>query len=154
MALLAFFVWPKVARIAPGIGTRSTGSEYDCRSRKSHLPGKYRLDGRSILGQGRLFKPISRVVGQLSEMRAGKSVGAVAGRALSRWWPGERRIRCLGGTPLVTMMETADLRKAHDPSLLGRLDRTRLGRFFRQRQMTAAPMIILEKSVQMTGQTG
>jgi predicted house-cleaning NTP pyrophosphatase (Maf/HAM1 superfamily) len=39
-------------------------------------------------------------------------VGVVEGRALSRGWLDERRIRCLGGVPLVTMMEAANLLKA------------------------------------------
>jgi hypothetical protein len=54
---------------------------------------------------------------------------------------------CSGNAPLVTMVETADLRNAHDPSLLGRLYRTRLGRIFLQCQVTAAVMVIVEETM-------
>ena len=59
-----------------------------------------------------------------------------------------------GGAPLVTVVETTDLRKAHNPPLLGRLYRPRFGCLFRQRQMTTAAMVIVEKRSEMASQTG
>ena len=74
------------------------------------------------------------------------------GRALTAREEGD--FRCSGGPPLITMVETTDLRKAHDAACFGPLHGPRLGWIFLQRQVTAAPVIILEKSLQMMGQAG
>ena len=88
------------------------------------------------------------------EARAGQSVDVDGDRGQSA--NGKRRgdFRCSGGPPLITMVETTDLRKAHDASCFGPLHGPRLGWIFLQRQVTAAPVIILEKSLQMMGQAG
>jgi hypothetical protein len=61
---------------------------------------------------------------------------------------------CSGGASLVTMVQTADLRNADDPSLLGRLHGPWLGRIFLQRQVTTAVMVVVEKRSEMARQAG
>jgi len=43
------------------------------------------------------------------------------------------RMKCLGRSPLVSMMETSDLRKFHRSAQFGRLNRPGLRRIFDQR---------------------
>jgi len=50
------------------------------------------------------------------------------------------------------MMQTADLRNADDPSLCRPLHRTRLGRIFRQGEVTTAVMVVVEKPSEMVRQ--
>ena len=59
---------------------------------------------------------------------------------------GEEDWSCSGGTPLVAVVQSADLRNADDLSLFGRLNGTGLGRIFRQSEMTTAVMIIAEEN--------
>jgi hypothetical protein len=67
-------------------------TKFACRSRKSHLHSDVGLDGLLTILPGRLFEPISTIVGQSTETRVGELVDLVEGRELSRWGEGGRRI--------------------------------------------------------------
>jgi hypothetical protein len=67
---------------------------------------------------------------------------------------GEEEWSCSGGTPLVAVVQPADLRDTDHPSFFGRLHGTRLGRLFRQSEMATAVMVVVEKPLEMARQTG
>ena len=67
------------------------------------------------------------------------------------WFPTEAlsEVLDLRGAPLVSMMQPAQHRYRHDPSTLGRLDRSPLRSIFFQRQVNAVPMIIVHECLEV-----
>jgi hypothetical protein len=67
---------------------------------------------------------------------------------------GEEDWSCSGGAPLVAMVQTSDLRNAHDASSFGRLHPWWFGCILVQSQVTTTVMITVEKRSEMARQAG
>ncbi len=58
--------------------------------------------------------------------------------------PGEQRVECSGGQPLVTVMQTANLWEGNNLSRFSRLDRPAGGRVLFQREVRAGAMVVVD----------